>query len=191
MIKKIKILTLAAMVAATESGLTAVPTLALTFDTDVNTYSMTSSQEAKIQKAEEKIRRVIGSETFRSRILNHTYGGVKKFNNNNGLTNSQIYTKVLEGMESYLKSKNNTMDLNVKVYYQNSSTVGYTTTTSQYINMNTKFLNSYTSNQVARNMTHEWLHKLGFGHAVSYSTSRNYSVPYAVGSIMEELAAKY
>lgn len=192
MIKKMKILTIATFsVMIAEKSFAAVPNLALTFDTDVTTYSMTSSQEAKIQKAEYKIRKVIGSETFRSRILNHTYGGVKKFNNNNGLTNSQIYTKVLEGMESYLKTKNNTMNLNVKVYYQNSSTVGYTTTTSQYINMNTKFLNSYTSNQVARNMTHEWLHKLGFGHSASYSTARNYSVPYAIGSIMEELAAKY
>ena len=168
-----------------------VPTLALTFDTDVATYSMTSTQEAKIQKAEYKIRKVIGSEAFRSRVLGHTYNGIKQFNNNNGLTNSQIYTKILEGMENYLKTKNNSMDLSIKVYYENSSTVGYTTTTSSYINMNTKFLNTYTSNQVTRNMTHEWLHKLGFGHAVSYSTSRNYSVPYAIGSIMEELAAKY
>ena len=32
--------------------------------------------------------------------------------------------------------------------------------------MNTKFMNSYTSNQVARNMMHEWLHKLGFKHAI-------------------------
>lgn len=190
--KRIKIFTIATIsIVIAEKSFAAVPNMALTFDTDVATYSMTSTQEAKIQKAEDKIRKVIGSETFRSRILNHTYGGIKKFNNNNGFSNSQIYTKVLEAMESYLKAKNNSMDLNVKVYYANSSTVGYTTTTSQYINMNTKFLNTYTSNQVARNMTHEWLHKLGFSHAVSYSTSRNYSVPYAIGSIMESLAAKY
>lgn len=169
----------------------AVPTLALTFDTNVKTYSMTSSQEAKIQKAEYKIRKVIGSETFRSKVLNFTYNGKKQFNNNGGYTNAQIYQMILDGMENYLKSKNNAMDLNIKVYYQNSSTVGYTTTTSSYINMNTKFLNSYTSNQVARNMTHEWLHKLGFTHATYYSTSRNYSVPYAIGTIMEQLAANY
>ncbi len=192
MINKMKILSIATIsVMIAGKSLAAVPTLALTFDTDVKTYSMTSSQEAKIQKAEYKIRKVIGSEAFRTRVLGHTYGGVKKFVDNGGLTNSQIYTKVLEAMESYFNTKNNSMDLNVKVYYENSSTVGFTTTTSSYINMNTKFLNTYTSNQVARNMTHEWLHKLGFHHAVSYSTSRNYSVPYAIGSIMEELAAKY
>lgn len=173
------------------SAIAAVPNLALTFDTNVITYSMTSSQEAKIQNAEDKIMKVIETESFRNKVLNHTYGGVKRFNNNNGLSNSQIYLRILEGMENYKKTKNNQMDLNIKVYYENSSTVGYTTTTSSYINMNTKFLNSYTSNQVTRNMVHEWLHKLGFSHAVNYSVSRDYSVPYAIGKIVESLAANY
>lgn len=180
-----------AFVIAGKSATASVPTLALTFDTNVKTYSMTSSQEAKIQKAEYKIRKVIGSETFRTKVLNFMYNGKKQFNNNNGLTNSQIYTKILNGMENFLKTNNNTMDLNIKVYYENSSTVGYTTPSSSYINMNTKFFNSYTSNQVARNMMHEWLHKLGFDHATYYSPSRDYSVPYALGKIMEQLAANY
>lgn len=184
---------LAALVVVSSFSLPAfaVPTRALTFDTNVTTFDTTSSQEAKIQKAEYKIRKVIGSESFRTQILNHTYNGKKQFNDNGGFTNSQIYTMILDGMENYLKSKNNAMDLNIKVYYKNTSTVGYTTTTSKYINMNTKYLDTYTSNQVARNMTHEWLHKLGFTHAKFYSRSRDYSVPYAVGKIMETLAAKY
>lgn len=168
-----------------------VPVEAQRFDTNVKTYSMTSTQRAKIQSAERKIIKVIGSEEFRSRILNHKYGGRLSFNNSNGLTNSQIYTKIIQAAEKYKLIKNNTMDLNIKTYYQNSNVVGYTTTTSIYINMNTKYLNKYTANEVATNMTHEWLHKLGFGHAVNYSTSRDYSVPYAVGKIMGELARKY
>lgn len=185
----LKLMSVSAIIA--NSGYAAVPNLALTFDTNVITYGMTSSQEAKIQKAEDKIMKVIASEAFRTKVLNHSYGGVKKFNNNNGLSNSQIYMKILEGMESYKKTKNNQMDLNIKVYYESSSTVGYTTPSSSYINMNTKFLNSYTSTQVTRNMVHEWLHKLGFTHAVYYSVSRDYSVPYAIGRIVESLAAIY
>lgn len=192
MVRKLSVMTFAyALFVFTQTANAAVPTLAMTFDTNVRTYGMTSSQEAKIQKAEYKIRKVIGSEAFRTKVLNFTYNGKKQFNNNNGLTNSQIYTKILNGMENFLKSNNNAMDLNIKVYYENSSTVGYTTTTSSYINMNQKFFNTYTSNQVTRNMMHEWLHKIGFGHAVSYSTSRDYSVPYAIGKIMEQLAANY
>lgn len=169
----------------------AVPTKALTFDTNITTYNMTSAQEAKIQSAERKIRAVVGSEEFRKRVLNFTYNGAKKFNNNNGLTNAQIYQKILDGAEKLQPAKNNAMDMGIKTYYQYSSTVGYTTTGSKNINMNTKYFNSYTANQVTRNMMHEWLHKLGFGHAVSYSKSRDYSVPYAIGSIMEELAKRY
>ena len=173
------------------SASAAVPNLALTWDTNVTTVGMTSSQEAKIQSAERKMRDVIASDAFRTKILNHTYNGKKTFVDNKGLSNSEIYTKMLEGAEKLKPSKNNTMDMTVKTYYETSTTVGYTMTGSSTINMNTKYLNSYTSNNVSRNMIHEWLHKIGFGHAVSYSTSRNYSVPYAVGRIMEQLAANY
>lgn len=169
----------------------AVPTLALTFDTNVTTVGMTSSQEAKIQAAERKLRAVVGSEAFRTRVLNHTYNGKKTFVDNKGLTNAQIYQKILEGAETLQPKKNNAMDITVKLYYQNSSTVGYTTTGSKVINMNTKFFNKYTSSEVAHNMMHEWVHKLGFTHAVNYSTKRNYSVPYALGKIMNDLAPKY
>ena len=168
-----------------------VPSLALTFDTEVYTYSMSSSQESKIQSAERKIREVVGSEAFRTAILNHTFNGRKQFNNNEGLTNFQIYTKILEGAERLSPTKDNAMDLKIKTYYENSNTVGFTSTSSSYINMNTKYLNSYTSTEVTQNMTHEWLHKLGFKHAVNYSYSRDFSVPYAVGKIMRTLAAKY
>jgi hypothetical protein len=177
--------------ASFQSTFAAVPTLALTFDTNVTTTGTTSSQEAKIQTAEEKLRSVVASEAFRTAVLNHTYNGKKQFLNNNGLTNQQIYNKILEGAETLQPSKNNTMDLNVKLYYENSTTVGYTMTNSKTINMNTKFFNKYSASEVAHNMMHEWAHKLGFGHAVNYSTSRNYSVPYALGTIMNKLAVKY
>ena len=191
MLKKIRAITFVATTVLAPVTYASVPTLALTWDTNVNTVSMTSSQEAKIQRAEEKIKAVVASSTFRSRVLNHTYRGVKKFVDNNGLTNSQIYYKILYAAEKLQPSKNNTMDMGIKTYYENSNTVGWTSTGSTYINMNTKFLNNYTSTNVTRNMMHEWLHKLGFSHAVSYSTSRDYSVPYGIGRIMEELAANY
>ena len=168
-----------------------VPTLAMTFDTNVTPIGTTSPQEAKIQAAEMKIKDVVGSEEFRSAVLNHTYGGKKTFVDNKGLTNAQIYQKILDGAETLQPKKNNAMDMFVKLYYQNSIVVGYTTTGSKTINMNTKYFNTYTSSGVSHNMMHEWLHKLGFTHAASYSVSRNYSVPYAIGNIMGKLAVKY
>jgi hypothetical protein len=175
----------------TFSSYAQVPKLALTFSSDIETFDTTSSQESKIRLAEDKIRSVIASEEFRTRVLNHTYNGVKTFVDNGGLSNLQIYNKILEGAEKLLPTRDNEMDLKIKTYYQNSSTVGYTYSNSSYIYMNTKYLNQYTSNQVSRNMIHEWLHKLGFRHSSYYSYSRNFSVPYGIGRIMGELATKY
>ncbi len=173
------------------SALAAVPTQAMTFVTNVSTVGTTSSQEAKIQSAENKIKDVIASEAFRTAVLNHTYNGKKTFVDNGGLTNAQIYQKILHGAETLQPRKNNAMDLIVKLYYEASSTVGYTMTNSKVINMNTKFFNKYTASGVSSNMMHEWLHKLGFKHAVTYSKSRDYTVPYAIGRIMGKLAIKY
>jgi ssRNA-specific RNase YbeY (16S rRNA maturation enzyme) len=169
----------------------AVPTLAMTFDTNVTPLGTTSAQEAKIQAAEIKIKHVVGTDEFRSAVLNHTYNGKKTFVDNRGLTNAQIYQRILDAAETLQPKKNNTMDMGVKLYYQNSNVVGYTTPSIKFINMNTKYFNKYTSSGVSHNMMHEWLHKLGFGHAVNYSISRNYSVPYAIGNIMGKLALKY
>jgi 3-oxoacyl-[acyl-carrier-protein] synthase III len=168
-----------------------VPTLAETFTTDVYVLNGTSTQRSKIDRAEQKIKDVVRSEEFKNRVINFTYNGVKRFVDNGGLTNTQIYYKILNGAERLLPSKDNEMDLKIKTYYQNSSTVGWTTPSSMYINMNTKFLNQYSSNETAKTMVHEWLHKLGFTHSQYYSNSRNYSVPYGVGRIVMELASRY
>ena len=168
-----------------------VPTLALTFDTSVQTYGMNRSQEAKIQKAEDKIKSVIASSAFKEAVLNFTYNGKKQFNDNKGLSNFEIYMKILNGAERLSPFQNNRMDLKVRLYFENSNTVGYTSTLSPYINMNKKYFNTFSPDSVASNMTHEWLHKIGFGHAVSYSTHRDYSVPYAVGRIIKKLAKNY
>jgi hypothetical protein len=194
MIKKLNpaVLTIVTLLTAfTSKAKAQVPGLATTFSSDVAIYNATNTQSSKIRTAERKVRDVISSEEFRSKVINHTYNGRKTFVDNGGLTNTQIYYKILYAAENYATLKDNEMDLNIKTYFENSNTVGFTTTTSKYINMNTKFLNNYTSNQVARNMTHEWLHKVGFRHAVNYSTSRDYSVPYAVGKIVESLAIYY
>ncbi len=165
-----------------------VPTQALSFDTDIKIFDATSSQISKIRRAEEHIKRVVATQEFKDAVINHTYNGVKRFVDNNGLTNAQIYQKILDGAETLNGLKNNTMDLEVEMYYENSNTVGYTMTGSKRIWANTKYYNNYTSVDVTGNLMHEWLHKLGFKHAVSYSRSRDFSVPYAIGDIMVRLA---
>ncbi len=169
-----------------------IPTAASTFETNITLVNLTSTQAAKYEKAIEIVKQVVATEEFRNRVLNHTYNGSKTYVDNAGFTNAQIYQKILDGAESLQPAKNNRMDLEVEMYTNNlTSTVGYTYSNSKRIWVNTKFFNSYNAAGVAHNLFHEWLHKLGFSHASSYSVSRDYSVPYAIGDIIGELGKKF
>jgi hypothetical protein len=169
-----------------------VPALALSYKTNVSYLSgFESADEAKYNKAVAIVKKVVATEAFRTAVLNHTYNGDKTFVQNNGLTNAEIYQDILDAAETLKPTKNNTMDVGVKLYYENSSTVGYTNGSITYINVNTKFFDTYAANSVAGNLFHEWLHKLGYGHDSSATARRPYSVPYAIGYMVRTIGAKF
>ena len=79
-----------------ESGV--LPQAALNFEVNVKLdNAFTATQEDKIYAASDLIKKVIGSEEFKNRLLNHKYGGKRAFNDNGGLSNAQIYKKIIEG----------------------------------------------------------------------------------------------
>lgn len=170
---------------------TPVPNLALTWDANVDFIKFTKVQEDKVLDAVDLIKQVIASDEFKNRVLNHKFNGKKTYVDNNGLSNAQIYQKILEGSEKLRPGKNNKMDITVETYYVDANVIGYTMPSINKIYMNTKYLNNFTPVQVASNMVHEWLHKLGFGHDFEATPTRPYSVPYAVGYIIKTLAARY
>ena len=161
------------------------------FEAGVRLVNFRKADEAKVRKALILIRRVIGSEEFKHRILEHTYQGRKTFVDNLGLSNEQIYQRIMEGAEVLNQVKNRRMDVELELYHQDTATIGYTYPNTSRIWMNTKYFHRYTPIQVADNLFHEWLHKLGFDHALRHSIGRNFSVPYAIGYLIEELASKY
>ncbi len=169
-----------------------LPALALSFKTNVMYLSgFSTSDEMKYDKAVALVKKVVATEAFRTRVLNHTYGGVKTFVQNNGFSNAQIYQAILDAAEKLTPSKNNTLDVGVKLYYANNSVVGYTNGSITYINVNTKFFDTYAINSVAANLFHEWLHKLGYGHDASATARRPYSVPYAIGYIIRDIGKNF
>lgn len=168
-----------------------VPHEALIFDANVDLYNFERLDEDKLLKAIEIIKKVIATKEFRNKVIGYTYQGKRTFVDNKGLTNEQIYQILLDGKEDLLPVVDNEMDLQLELYYSWSSTVGYTTPGSLRIFMNTKFFDNYTPAEVAGNVFHEWIHKLGFNHDSSYSVSRDSSVPYAIGYIMRDLGRKY
>lgn len=146
------------------------------------------SEITKITKAGGILEEVVNSQEFKNKVLNHSYNGKKQFVDT-ALTNEQVYEKVMKGAESYKKEDNGKIDISLTMYYSSASTIGYTTAGSDMVFLNRKFHDTYDSYEQTSNLYHEWTHKLGFEHAQKWSKPRDYSVPYALGSIVKELSA--
>lgn len=170
-----------------------VPVEAQTFDINAQVTGFDRDNEDKIHRAFDLIKKVIASDEFKQRVLNKTYNGRKQYVDNDGLSNAQIYQKILLASENLNQGNNNTMDISIQSYFDPSNVIGYTKPNINTIYVNTKFLSdsSFGVNQVAMNITHEWLHKIGFKHAFERTPNRDQSVPYAIGYIMRDLAAKF
>ncbi len=168
-----------------------VPAQALSWDADLYLTNFNREQEEKVKKAVEIIKKVVAMKEFRDRVLNYSYKGEDRFFESEGMTNAEVYQKLLNGAEKMGNtSKNNTLDVELELYYQSTNTIGYTYPNTVRIWMNTKYFNKYTPIKVADNLMHEWMHKIGFTHAVTWSKDRDHTVPYAIGYLIEELAAK-
>jgi hypothetical protein len=168
-----------------------VPYEAFLFDADINFRNFKKDDELKVEKAVAIIKKVVRSQEFKNRVINFQYKGKKAFIDNDGLSNAEIYQKLLNGAETLRPVIDHKMDLDLELYYSRKSTVGYTYPSGLRIWMNRKFFNHYTPAEVAGNLFHEWTHKLGFTHAARHSVSRDSSVPYALGYLIEELGKKY
>lgn len=171
--------------------LISVSSFAKVFDAQITMVNFPQKQEAKVHKAIELIKKVVLSSDFKERVLSHMYQGKKAYVDNKGLTNEEIYQLIIDGSETLQPEKNGRMDVELELYNNSSTTIGYTYPDTTRVWVNTKYFDRYTPVQVADNIFHEWLHKLGFDHALKYSKSRNYSVPYAIGYLVEELAMKH
>lgn len=168
-----------------------VPPEASLFEINSKLSNFDANDEVKVKKAFEIIKKVVATKEFKDRVINYTYKGQKTFVDNGGHSNEEVYQKILDGSEDLNPGIDHTMDLDLELYYSWRSTVGYTYANVTKIWMNTKYFDPYTPCEVAGNVFHEWTHKLGFEHASSYSTSRDSSVPYALGYLMEELGKKF
>lgn len=169
----------------------AVPAIAHSFDASIKFVNFTAADQQKVENAVDLLKQVIASPEFKLEVLDHTYNGSKTYVDNNGLSNSQIYQVLLEGAEKLRPIKNHAIDVELELYFQDNNVIGYTYPSSMRIWMNTKYFNNYLPTQVAGNLAHEWLHKLGFTHATSWSIARDHSVPYALGRMIVRHSRKF
>jgi hypothetical protein len=157
----------------------------LTANTKLTNF--TDSEQAKMQRVIKKLLKVLNSEQLKNKIINHQYEEEKTFVDNNGMTNLEIYQKLIDGTEELQNHIDNEMDLDLNMYYSLSSTIGYTYPDTLKIWINRRFFRGFKPSQVAANLIHEYMHKLGFGHDYNYTERRKFSVPYALGGIIKKL----
>lgn len=168
-----------------------VPPEAETFQVNIKYVNFTDAQRLKYEQAVKIVKQVVASDEFKAAVIGHTYNGQSTYVDNAGLSNPGIYWSILGGNERLQNDRNNAIDMEVELYFEDNTTVGYTYPSSTRIWVNTKYFNANTASYVAGNLFHEWLHKLGYTHAATYSVGRDYSVPYAIGRIIRTLGIQY
>lgn len=141
-----------------------------------------NEQLQKYFKAVELTQVILNSEEFYKELMK------LKLTNTKGMSNQQIYDKMMSGAEDLEPIPDNEADVFITMYYKNNRVVGYTYPSTRETWVNSKFFNSYDPADIGCNLVHEWLHKLGFGHE---SASEHTSVPYAVGYLVEKLIREY
>jgi hypothetical protein len=153
--------------------------------------NFTDAQEQKANAAMDLLKRVVNSEEFKLAVLNYTWKGKKQFSDNQSLSNEQIYEAIMAGAEILNPVADHVMNLDLTIYkptFFGRNVVGYTYPYTPRIWMNRNFFNRFTPGEIAGNMTHEWCHKIGFTHDYSSTARRPYSVPYALGYLIRDMA---
>jgi len=143
----------------------------------------------KMEKAFEVLEKVVNSDEFKDRVVNFkNTKGERAFASNKGLSNEQIYEVFMEGRETLRPNTPGEMNFDLRLYNRSwSRVIGYTTPDTNLININWKYFKNFGAHEVAANLAHEWTHKIGFDHS---SAAEHDSAPYAIGYIIEEMAAK-
>jgi hypothetical protein len=152
-----------------------------------------ASQKEKVAQAADIMDRVLNSEEFHQAVLNHEFAGKKQFASvPAGTTNEQVYQQIMAGRETYTDIEDSVATLSLVLYkppfWKKWSVVGYTYPGNYPIHTNKYYFNKFSAAQVAGNLTHEWLHKIGFDHDFSRTAQRPFSVPYALGELVIQLA---
>lgn len=134
---------------------------------------------------------VVNSEAFKEKVIGYINStGNRNYTRNEGLSNEEVYLKLMEGKEVLDQTTPGEMNLYIQQYNRWwSKVIGYTKIgTSKWMWVNWKFYKNFDASEMASNIVHEWIHLMGFYHD---SASDHDSVPYAIGYITRTLAAQY
>ncbi len=161
----------------------------------VHTRNFRSRDLLKLYQAVQILEKVMNSKQLKNLILNYKYAGEEQFHQNKDMSNLEIYEHLMTGSEDINPGDDQVMNFDLTMYRSWnpwSKVKGYTKPDTLRIWIHSKYYrrSSWTPVDVAANMAHEWVHKMGFGHDYYYNQDRRYSVPYAIGGLVTEVAKK-
>lgn len=142
----------------------------------------TTFEESRHHYAASLIAPVVNTKEFVERVLAMRLTGL------GNLTRQGLINLIFSGSEILSPESDNEIDVDVVMYYSSGRVVGYTNPGTITTWVNKKFFSQYGYAEIACNLFHEWLHKLGFDHR---SASDLTSVPYALGYLIEDMINEY
>jgi hypothetical protein len=163
---------------------------------------LTSEEKEKIDIAANYLQGVVNTEEFKEFVLNYywfkeiqtgmlwwkKYRHEKMTNfHDTDLLNFEVYNLIMSGAETLDPSHDKTANIYLHIDRRfRRRVIGYTYPTTKWQWIYDWAFKSFTIPEIAGNIFHEWLHKIGFEHEYKYSFSRNHSVPYALGTYVEQ-----
>jgi hypothetical protein len=142
----------------------------------------TTEDQARIDNALLLIEEVVNLESFREEIAKRKFSQTK-------MKGPQVLASILKASERYAPASEGVLDLNIDMYEEDSTTVGYTSPSDPFMHLNRFIHRRYSAAETAGNIFHEWLHKIGHTHSRWNWRNRENSVPYALGARLAEIAA--
>lgn len=151
----------------------------------IKSRNFTPKELIRLSEAKEILETIVNSDLFRQEVLRADFSGeISEFQFK---TNQEIYDKIMSGAEVLQPEIDNEADIDLTIFNPKpfQKVVGYTygNTIRQWINR--KFFWSLKVYQVAGNILHEWVHKLGFDHDYQRTKRRPFSVPYQMNAIVK------
>lgn len=130
----------------------------------------TDLEKERNTKAIEKVRETVRGQCFKDALLK------RALIQTGGKTNEQVLHDILSG----------DVKIRLSMYRSWKSTIGYTYPSSDTIWCNRKYHDNMGPCDVGANLIHEISHKIGYGHDYKPNKQRPFSVPYSVGSLMDD-----
>jgi hypothetical protein len=106
-------------------------------------------------------------------------------------SNQQVYDRVMSGWEEGEPTSDHEMDIYIGLARSRwSSATAYGYAGDDRITIYTWWFNSALIPQLCNTIFHEWLHNQMFEHDFNWNVCRDFSVPYALGQILENIISK-